>query len=285
LPTHRTVLAVVLARLRSQRTRLLAFAGTEASRSSEVVHDTRVALRRLAAVALLSRGVPARGDGEPLRIAARDLRRRLTPARTAEVCRELLLSRASPGKKGQRARSLADELFPVADGPVPVDPEALREVARLADDRMVTLRNAAASAAGRARLERRLARRVERRCLRAVERLARRLPPRLEDIHRVRILAKQARYALEAAQPFLTNAVPILAALEEMQETAGDAHDLQELEAAITAASRGRADVATLQGEIRAEAVAAAERAQESGRKVLSVLSARPPKWRRAGKA
>jgi CHAD domain-containing protein len=243
-----------------------------------------VALRRLAAVARLSRGVPARGDGEELRVAARDLRRRLTPARTAEVCRELLLSRASPGKKGQRSRRLADELFPAADGPVTLDPEALRGVARLADDCMVSLRKAAASAAGRARLERRLARRVERRSLRAVERLARRLPPRPRDIHRIRILAKQARYALEAAQPFVTNSVLILAALEGLQETTGDAHDLQELEAAVTAARRGRPNLAALQAEIRAEAVAAAERAQDSGRKVLSVLSARPPKWHRAGK-
>lgn len=113
-----------------------------------------------------------------------------------------------------------------------------------------------------------------------MERLARSLPPRLRDIHRVRILAKQARYALEVAQPFLTDTAPFLAALKEIQETVGDAHDLQKLGAAITAAGCARRDLATLRAEIRAEARATAGRARDSGQKLRVVLSARPPRWR-----
>lgn len=284
MSARRTVLAVVLAALREQRSRLLALARlAETEGSEELVHDARVALRRLAAVARLSRGVPEKGDGETLRLAARDLRRRLSSVRTAEVCRALLVSRAAPGRTSRdRARRLARELFPGGDGGVTVDPRTLRGVARLASARIRELMLASRAGETGPELEARLARRVERRSLRAVKRLARVLPPRPRELHPVRIAAKHARYAVELARPFLSEPAPLLVALKEFQELAGDAHDRQELEAALAASPLGHPDLEALRAGIAAETAAAAARARASGQRLLALLSSRPPRWREA---
>src|SRR5512140_356004 len=62
--------------------------------SADDLHDIRVALRRTSAIAQLARGVPAKGDGDALHAAARDLRRLLSGTRTSEVSRRLLLARS-----------------------------------------------------------------------------------------------------------------------------------------------------------------------------------------------
>ena len=273
------MLAVILAGLRTQRKRLLSLASTAATGGAgEAVHDTRVALRRLAAVARLSGDVPAQGDGEALRVAARDLRRELSLARTSEVSRALFVSRCARGQvRAMDAESLASEMFPDT-GCITIDSAALRKITELAGDRILELRKATGSVEERRRIERRLARRVERRALRAVKRLEPRLPPHRKDIHRVRILAKHARYALEAARPFVAADERLLEAFKEFQESAGHAHDLEELETAISGAGSGHEGLRTVQAEIRAEARAAVRHARKSGGKLLAALSEWPPR-------
>lgn len=70
----------------------------------------------------------------------------------------------------------------------------------------------------------------------------------------------------------------MLEALKEFQESAGHAHDLEELKRALSGIRSGHERLRTVQAEIHAESRAAAQHARNSGERLLAALSEWPPK-------
>jgi CHAD domain-containing protein len=191
----------------------------------DLVHDVRVALRRLEALARVFRGVPAEGDGGPARHAARELRRRLTLLRSEEVGRALLSARPEASAAGLEALVFPGELPALR-----VAPEDVLPVSRSVATWKRSLAAAAAGAfAPRAGMETLLARATLRRLRRRSEELADLLPPGRRSLHAARIAAKRLRYALEVVEPLDPGVRPLLRLLRSFQDAAGDAHDLLEL--------------------------------------------------------
>lgn len=202
--------------------------------SGETLHDLRVALRRIAALARLSGDAPRKGSGRALRIAARDLRRALSTRRTQDVARALLLGRF---RRDPRRRPVAERLAArlAKEGDPGPSPARTRDLlARLR--RAFTRREAALSRlhdplTGTADpgTEKRLAKTVRRRLRRAARHLRAAGVPGPAGLHPARILARDLRYGLEftgTAMPAPATLVPLLM---DFQDTAGAAHDLSEL--------------------------------------------------------
>ena len=206
---------------------------------TDLVHDVRVALRRLEALARLFRDVPGRGDGEPARAAARELRRRLSRLRSEEVGRALLAERA--GEAGEGLEALA---FPGALPAVRVEDADVVKVALAASGWGRRLAAAfegpfAPRAAGESTVRRRTRRRVRQ----LLDELASLLPPRRKTLHDARIAAKRVRYALEILEPLDPDVPALLRLLRAFQEVAGDVHDLAELSVRVREAVSAAADV------------------------------------------
>ena len=220
LPAHGVRLRALLAR-------------AQVGGDPELVHDVRVSLRRLEALARLYRGVPEKGDGEAVRASARALRRRLSLLRLEEVGRTLLAARIGAADGGIEALVFPGELPAVRVGP--------SDLARV--ERTLTgWRRRLASAfdgpfAPRADGETLLRRQVRRRLRRRVGELSSLLPASRKTLHAARIAAKRVRYALEAVEPLDPGARPLLRLLRSFQEAAGDAHDLVELASRVRAAA------------------------------------------------
>ena len=222
----RTILGLVEGGLASRRQGLRALARRATGGGDpELVHDVRVALRRLEALARLFRGLPSVGDGREVRGAARELRRRLSLLRSEEVGRALLAARASGEDE-----ALSALVFP-GDPPsarVPAgELEAVERVAAAWQRRLATALGRPFSP--RSATEAKLLARTRRRLSRRLSELARLLPPRVETLHAARIAAKRARYALEVVEPLVPRAGPLLGSLRGFQDAAGNAHDLLEL--------------------------------------------------------
>lgn len=246
------------------RLRLLA-ARARGGGDDDLVHDTRVALRRLEALSRLFRDVPGRGDGAGVREAARGPRRRLSALRSEEVGRALLAARLRPGDG-----DVASAAYPGALPDVRVTAAELAPAVRALDAWRRRLRaRYAGPFALRAADDGRLLAATLRRVRRSLAALLRLLPPRERTLHEARIAAKRARYALEAIEPIRPEVRALLRQLRTFQDAAGDAHDLVELGARLLAAAdRGGSAAgaaARLAGEVEAEAARAIDGARRRG--------------------
>ena len=272
-------LAAALAERRTRVESILA--RNESLSSPAVLHDLRVALRRTAALARLTRDFPAEGDGEALRLAARDLRRALTGSRTLEVCRHRLVNRfrRDPSRR-KTALARAARL--------PVGGEAVG--GKAADARLAALRrafggrdadlarlNPSLSGLLDSRAEKTLRRLVQRRLRKKRRSLVDAGVPTAETLHRLRILAKDLRYSLEFVSEVVPGGSGLLARLREFQDTAGDAHDRAELIAEVRRLAGEspaplRREALRLLPVLMRDAERALGRAQASSRRLLSVL-------------
>lgn len=228
---------------------------------ASLVHDVRVALRHLETTARLFRGFPRAGDGDALRSAARDLRRRLSALRSEEVGRALLAERLEE-------EDVLRGVFPGALPALRVDPA---EIARLGKGVAGWRRRLAAACgapfAPRPEAERVLLRRAGKRLRRRLTRLGELLPPTVGTLHPARIASKRVRYALELLGPFLPRAAPLLDRLRLFQDVAGDAHDLLELADRLRTAGAEGSDprLGLLARGLEEEALRAVARARRRG--------------------
>jgi CHAD domain-containing protein len=202
--------------------------------SGETLHDLRVALRRIAALARLTGDAPRKGSGRALRIAARDLRRALSTRRTEDVARALLLSRF---RRDPRRREVADRLAARLakegdPGPSPARTRDLLSRLRRAFTRreaaLARLHDPLTGTADEGN-EKTLARTVRRRLRRAAKHLRAAGVPGPAGLHPARILARDLRYGLEFTGTAMSAPAGLVPLLMEFQDTAGAAHDLSEL--------------------------------------------------------
>ncbi len=233
-------LAAAAAYVARQREAIEAVLARASSPSGEELHDLRVALRRAAAAAEITRGRPV-GGRSGLRRADRRLRRTLSDQRTAEVSAELLAKRFARGARPQDIRLLRAVLVPGGEptpsAGAPGEPSApsAEALLRLGALRRAFARREAAIAIAATRegsnelMLERLFGRLDRRRLR----LVRMGPPGEEELHPFRIRARDLRYGFELVAPTWPGAQPAVQALRELQEAAGDAHDLFELRRAL----------------------------------------------------
>jgi CHAD domain-containing protein len=229
-----SILGLLEGALAAHGLRLRALAArAEAGGDAELVHDVRVSLRRLEALARLYRGVPGKGDGEAVRASARILRRRLSLLRSEEVGRALLAARTEAADGGIEAL-----VFPGNLPAVRVGASDLARVERALTGWSRRLASAfdgpfAPRVDGEALLRRMTRRRLRRR----FAELSSLLPAGRKTLHAARIAAKRVRYALEAVEPLDPGVRPLLRLLRSFQEAAGDAHDLVELAARVRTAA------------------------------------------------
>lgn len=249
--------------------------------SADDLHDVRVALRRTSALAQLSRGVPEKGDGAALHEAARALRRVLSRSRTSEVSRALLEKRARRSRAhAPLLRRLIRALGAAAERPG--RRRLARQVARL---RFAFARRTAqlnpfgsrASFGPRAPLEEALRARAEKRLATRRRNLLDIGAPKPEQVHAMRIAAKQLRYELEPLQAHVADARALLDALKEFQDLAGDAHDRVELRDAVERSAaalppREARAAADLVAALSREAARALARAEEAAPKLLGIV-------------
>lgn len=235
---------------------------------ASLVHDVRVTLRRLETTGRLFRGFPEAGDGDALRIAARDLRRRLSSLRSEEVCRTLLAERVED-------EGLLRTVFPDELPALRVDPA---EIAPLAKGVAEWRRRLAAALGGpiapRSKAGRALRRSTGKRFSRRLARLDELLPPTAGTLHAARIAAKRVRYALELLEPLEPKAAPLLDRLRTFQDSAGEAHDLLELAERLRAAGTEGADprLGPLARGLEEETVGAVARARRRGAMLREAL-------------
>jgi CHAD domain-containing protein len=255
----------------------------------ETLHDLRVALRRIAALARLTGDVPRKGDGKALRAAARDLRRALSVRRTQDVARSLLLARfrRDPRRRAVAAR-LAARLAKEGDpGPSPERTRAL--LARLR--RAFTRRDLAfarlhdpLTGTADPGAEKTLAKSVRRRLRRAAKRLRDAGTPGPAGLHPARILARDLRYGLEFAGDAMPAPDALVPLLAEFQDAAGHAHDLAELIGEVRRlAGRSRAadrrEALRLLPPLLGAEERAVARAQASSRRLLARLELSELEW------
>lgn len=272
--------AGLLARsLDQQRTRIEALCAGASGLSGDALHDVRVALRRVGAIARLLRGFPREGDGRELGPAARDLRKALSPSRSHEVCRSRLLRRF-PRDEARRAaaRSIAARMVPPGRSEAPTPGGILDTLGPLLAARLDELHRAAEESGPEVepRLRRRLGRRLRRRRRRLLDLGV----PERSGIHRFRIETKHLRYALEPFEREIPGTRELLRTLRRMQDAAGDAHDREEVVAVLKADARrtpGARDAARLLLPVlERDAERAAERTQRLARRVLAEAAALP---------
>ena len=257
--------------------------------AGEALHDLRVALRRIAALARLTGDVPRKGGGKALRTAARDLRRALSVRRTQDVARSLLLSRfrTDPSRRAVAVR-LAARLAKEGDpGPSPERTRALLARLRRAftrrDHAFARLHDPLTGTADPL-AEKMLARSVRRRLRRSAKRLRGAGTPGPAGLHPARILARDLRYGLEFAGDAMPAPDKLVPLLSEFQDAAGYAHDLAELIAEVRRLA-GRSRTAERREALRLlPALLAAEeravaRAQTSSRRLLARLDLDELEW------
>lgn len=261
-----SVVALLEAALAAHAERLRALAvRARAGGDDALVHDTRVSLRRIEALARLYRGAPGCVDADAARAAARGPRRRLSRLRSEEVGRALLASRLQSGDGDVAALAFPGELPATR-----VAAADLERVARALSAWRRRLRSELEGAfAPRAAAGERLLPAALRRVRRRLSSLLRLLPPRARTLHEARIAAKRARYALEAVEPLRPEVRALLRQLRAFQEAAGEAHDLVEVGLRLRdGASRGGPAAAAARrvaDEVEGEAARAIESARLRG--------------------
>ena len=255
----------------------------------ETLHDLRVALRRIAALARLTGDVPRKGAGKALRAAARDLRRALSVRRTQDVARKLLLARfrKDPRRRAVAVR-LAVRLAKEGDpGPSPERTRALLARLRRAFTRRdLTFARLHDPLTGTsdALAEKELAKSVRRRLRRAAKRLRDTGTPGPAGLHPARIIARDLRYGLEFADDLMPAPGQLVPLLADFQDAAGHAHDLAELTAEVRrlagrAQAKGRREALRLLPPLLAAEERAVARAQASSRRLLGRLDLGTIEW------
>jgi CHAD domain-containing protein len=255
-----------------------------------VLHDLRVALRRTAAVAKLTRGFPDPGSGEPLRLAARNLRRSLSPSRTLEVAAGLLGRRFRRDPRRRKpAEALAARIVPREKARRPRRRAgdrglaAVRKAFTLRDAELARLARpfffAPASAANvtLAKLVRARLRKKKRRLLFAG------LPDE-STLHPARIAAKDLRYSLEFVRHLVAGVPELLTAFQRFQDAAGDAHDRIELISLVERFAKRRSPALrraarTILPALRLDAARTLRRARSSAGSLFRLLEALPVEW------
>jgi CHAD domain-containing protein len=255
----------------------------------EMLHDLRVALRRIAALARLTGDVPRKGDGKALRDAARDLRRALSVRRTQDVARSLLLARF---RRDPRRRAVAVHLAArlAKEGDPGPSPERTRALlARLR--RAFTRRDLAfarlhdpLTGTADPLAERMLAKSVRRRLRRAAKRLHDAGTPGPAGLHPARILARDLRYGLEFAGDAMPAPDALVPLLAEFQDAAGHAHDVAELIGEVRSLAgrsraAGRREALRLLPPLLGAEERAVARAQASSRRLLDRLELSELEW------
>ncbi len=255
-----------------------------------VLHDLRVALRRTAAVAKLTRGFPDESSGEPLRVAARNLRRSLSPSRTLEVAAGILGTRFRRDPRRRKpAETLAALIVPHEKARRPRRRSgdrglaALRRAFSLRDAELARLARpfffapVTAADASLAKLVRARLRKKKRRIIFSG------LPDEI-SLHAARIAAKDLRYSLEFVRHLIPGVPELLPAFQRFQDAAGDAHDRIELIAIVERVSSRRSvalrrAARTILPVLRLDAARTLRRAQGSARGLFRLLEAVPVEW------
>lgn len=222
--------------------------------SSSALHDLRVDLRRLAAIAKLTRGVPRPGDGELLRRAARDLRRTLSGERTREVSGQRLRVRfqRNPNRHAAALR-LADRLSArkrtARHGPERAVAGPLSSLRRAFASREAELAPTKSSElfSSNSDMEKALRKKIRSRLEKKRKSLLAAGVPTAKTLHPIRIAAKEFRYSLEFVRDAIRDSGPLLLALKEFQASTGEAQDrvelveiVRRLAAPATRSSQGR---------------------------------------------
>ena len=256
-----------------------------------VLHDLRVALRRAAAVAKLTRGFPSADSGEPLRRTARELRRFLSPHRTLEVSVARLTTRfrRDPPRHAV-ALKLARRIAPAGDDAPSLSRDghllltALRAAFAIRDAELSRFSRPFAEVLP-TRSDERLSRLVRRRLRKRRTRLLRAGVPERDTLHPLRIAAKDLRYGLEFVRDLVPGVPALLKEFQRFQDVAGDAHDRIELihvvgEAAASGSPALRRGARSLAIPLERDAALALRRARSSARALLSRLSRCEIEWR-----
>ena len=255
-----------------------------------VLHDLRVALRRTAAVAKLTRGFPSADSGEPLRRTARELRRFLSPHRTLEVCVARLTTRfRRDAARHAVALKLAKRIAPPAGDAAPASRDghlfltALRAAFAIRDAELTPFSRPFAAVLP-SRSDERLARLVRRRLRKRRKRLLASGGPERDTLHPLRIEAKDLRYGLEFVRDLVPGVPGLLKEFQQFQDVAGDAHDRIELihvvgDAASSGSPALRRGARSLVVPLERDAALALRRAQASAKTLLAHLSRCEISW------
>jgi CHAD domain-containing protein len=251
----------------------------------EALHDLRVTLRRTAALAKLTRGVPQAGDGELLRKAARDLRRVLSTQRMREVsCRRLRARFRGDPVRREPSLALARLLERQANDPRNAPGRAL--AGPLSSLRRAFARREADFAPQKStplfsrdsRIEKELCKKIASRLESKRRRLLRDGVPTVETLHPTRIRLKDLRYSLEFVEGTMAGVDALLPPLKAFQTAAGDANDRFELVTLVQALlmktpRTRRRDASALLPILSRDAERALRRAQRTAVPVLDRLA------------
>ncbi|HQR45947.1 MAG TPA: CHAD domain-containing protein [Thermoanaerobaculia bacterium] len=285
------LVAHLAAAVSAQRARIEeVLARAERLDDERVLHDLRVALRRTASVAKLTRGFPAAGSGDPLRRTARELRRFLSPHRTLEVSVARLETRfrRDPARHAV-ALKLAKRIAPAPGDAAPASRDghlllmALRAAFSIRDAELARFSRPFAAVLP-TRTDERLARTVRRRLRKRRKSLLAAGVPERDTLHALRIAAKDLRYGLEFVRDLVPGVPGLLKEFQRFQDVAGDAHDRIELihvvgEAAAAGPPALRRGARTLVVPLERDAALALRRAQAAAGTLLRRLSQSGIEW------
>lgn len=208
--------------------------------SGEGLHDLRVALRRMAAVTRLTRGLPPGSGARAVAGTARALRRSLSDQRTSEVSADILRRTFARGPNRTAALAAARRILetPSSRGAGTEARTASRLYAlRRAVDRRISALEAAAAAPVSPPAQAACAVRFFARLAVRLARLRQAGPPPPEKLHLFRVTARDLRYGFELLDGFWPPADEAVRALRQIQDAAGVAHDLLELTATLRRAA------------------------------------------------
>ncbi len=281
---HRPVLEALIESLLEQKRRVAEILASNIHPGGENLHDVRVALRRMAALARLTRGVPDQNSAQSLRRSARDLRRALSPLRTLEISRYRLRRRfARNHALKPLALELASLIFATSSERHEETRERLEDLAGDLDRkfvrRLAELRTLAASSGipSAEAVESVMKFLISKRIAKMTHQLIASGVPEMEGLHAFRIATKDLRYSIEFLEEFAPEARETRKRLKEFQDVAGDAHDRVELLAIVRHAadegSETAVDLATpLLPSLEKDMSAALRRSQKLAEKLLSHL-------------
>lgn len=233
MPEPESLLESLIAALQLQKEIVDRILGTGVSPKGEDLHDLRVALRRMASLARLSRGFPRDDGARSLRKAARNLRRELSQQRTLEISYLRLKRRfARDPVRRDASRLIAEQILPGGRHAVVESAERILGLKGKLDRRFAKrlgqLTRAIQLPGDRVHDET-LRPLFQKRLEKMRQALLEFGIPEASDIHPFRIASKDLRYALEFLEGDSTPLRDLRKALKFFQDVAGDAHDRIEL--------------------------------------------------------